>query len=277
MRWLLLAAAAGPSLVFGGLLAWAGAGGPAFPLTPAVGIALWLLLTLPPALAVMALRGRAAPSHEREIRDALAAIERAERLMDAHAVRLASVSASAGGRPGWAAVGGAFALGALLMGAGWVLAAHAPWSSEPPIHIHATIAVFDGSERIAFSDAYYDLSARRYLHAHLHAPNQDVIHVEGPGPLALERIFARGLDATLGPEGLVLHGPVHQERALLSNATHAWRLQVAPAGGDVWEDVARPWAYVPADHDRLLLVLAGPGEDLESKRAAVSRVFPVEG
>ena len=277
MRLALLAAAVSPSVVLGGLLAWSFAGGPAFPLPAAWAAPLWLVLTLPAALAFYASRRTVGPDQEREIRQALAAVERAEKMMEAHAARLASVSAATSSRPGWVAVGGAFALGAVLMGAGWVLAANAPWSSDPPIHIHATFAVFADGERIAFTDDYYDLSARRYLHAHLHAPNQDVIHIEGPGRLTLAEIFARGLDASFDAEGLVLHGPVHEERALVPDDARAWRLQVARDAGDVWEDVARPWAYEPADHDRLLLALAAPGDDLAAQRLSVGRTFPAEG
>lgn len=266
-----------PSVVLGAWWAVSRVGGPAFVLPWPWAFALWCALTLPSVVALLAAPRERAPEHDRDVRKAIEAVARAEQMLESHAARLASGARSTSSRPGWAVVASAFVFGALLMGAGWVLAANAPWSSEPPIHIHATFAVFAEGERIAFSDAHYDLSARRYLHAHLHAPNQDVLHIEGPGRLSLQQIFARGLDASFGPAGLVLHGPVHAERELAPDQARIWRLRVAADGGDAWIEVARPWEYEPADHDRLLLSLAAPDAQLVPEQAIVSRAFPPEG
>ncbi|HSG50043.1 MAG TPA: hypothetical protein VLA43_19620 [Longimicrobiales bacterium] len=171
------------------------------------------------------------------------------------------------------AVAAVVVLVALAGAAGWALNG-LPEAPEQ-VHLHAAFAVYVDGERVEFTDPYFDLGRSGFLRAHLHAPDQDIMHVEGEPGLTLEEFFRLSLRAELDQGALRLDEEVHGGLTVVDNATHPLRLFVAPDGGGAWSQVLHVPGYVMHDRDRILLTYGNAtGAELEAQFASVSRSFP---
>lgn len=150
-----------------------------------------------------------------------------------------------------------------------------PNVAEVP-HNHASLAVFVNGDRVNYSGAAFDLAARQYLAAHLHAPNQDILHLEGRIRITISDIFARALASSISHNALRLDKIEHSGETFVSNETHHLSMYVSPAFSDGWVRVRDIPSYEPRQKDRLLVTYGVfDQEALEREFAAVSTDFPL--
>ena len=180
--------------------------------------------------------------------EALRALQEAARLADAAPP---AAAARRGPRRAWWGLGVGLAF-LVACGALWTLAAPA---AQPPasIHEHARLAVFVDGARVDYSGEAFDLAQRGFLRGHLHAPDGETLHVEGPPGLTLGEFFARSLGGSLEGDRVTLH----DGRAFDAPV----RLLVSEAGG-AWREVPDAAAHEPRDGHRLLLVVGAAPEAL---------------
>lgn len=287
--WVLLACLA-PGVLAGALFVQEHLGGLAVGVPPRVLLVLALLVTVPVALLAVGLRGvmgrvgdadvkaalEAVAAAERVARESGAAIAKAEAALQAQAAaRAPGGPAAPRGQPRVALVGGGLLVALLLLGAGALGGAYLRPSLEaaPIIHEHATFALFVDGARVAYTDPVFDMSQRAFLRAHLHVPDQDVVHLEGTSGVTMATLVERMLLGRLEPGRLVLDDVVHGGRVLEDNATHRLQLHVSKAGGP-WMRVHDVPGYPPRDLDRVLLTY-GTGDPAEIARQqdAVSKAL----
>jgi hypothetical protein len=263
--------------------------GPTLGLPFSILFALWLFTTLPLIFVVagmrILMRDQDAQARGREVHEAMELLVRADQMAQRQAIVLAKVEAllaepraAAAERPAPTGVGrrrlllGALLLGFLVAAAGIGYAfTQAPHAD--PVHVHAAFAVFDQGERVSFVNPAFDLSQRGQLNGHLHFPNGDLLHIEGPPGATLATLLRNAVAANLTATTLQLDGLAHAGRVLAPNATAALHVYVAPNNSTNWRPVMDPASYAPADHDRILLSFGAPdAAELAREEAMVGMV-----
>lgn len=247
-------------------------GGP--DLVPEVRITLFLVVvcTLQAALIARALRGVAAQrAQTRSVADALAALERAERALaaQAHLTARAGPTGPEQVLPTRRGVSiAAWAIVALLATGGVVIATQVAPAPPDLVHFHPAIAVFANGQRVDLSDPAFDLSQRRFMGAHLHAPEGEILHVEGGEGVTLGEFFERTLGGVISADELRVG-----EFSFHANATHRVRLFVAASEAPFVErhDPARH-AFGP--EDRILVTLTD-GATVAQEWASVAMPGPI--
>ncbi|HWH09465.1 MAG TPA: hypothetical protein VNX21_09720 [Candidatus Thermoplasmatota archaeon] len=150
---------------------------------------------------------------------------------------------------------------AFLLAAGGLWAVAFPGAEAQAVHEHARFAVYVEGERLDYGLPVFDLAARGDLRGHLHAPDGETLHVEGPPGLTFGAFFERTLLGELGPGRVRLDAEAHGGRAFDAEQGVPIRLLVSPRG-EVWREALDPAAHAPRDGDRILLVVGRAPETL---------------
>lgn len=285
---LLYVAALFPTLLAVGLravaLLWDGAA--AWSSTPVLVLGVALSFSL--ALLVAGLRSwiGAAPAGDRgsaALKEAIEALSQAQRFADEQRAAVSrievalqrSATPSAPGRRRPVVFLALLALGLLAGAAAGSYLGAAPVRSlaaDNPVHVHAAYALYVDDERLRFKDASFDISSRGYMRAHLHAPDDEIIHVEGPPGTTLADFLANTLAIRFEDGGMRLDDAVHRGR-WVSLEERSVRVYVAPEAGN-WSAAPQGLSYAPRDHDRILILVGGAEATDREKQATVATEFP---
>lgn len=168
----------------------------------------------------------------------------------------------------------ALAVGAIIVlsGAVWGFTALAdvlrgPECEQIGFHEHTTFYVFDEGERLRFVGERFDLDPMP-MRAHLHQPNDYMLHLEGDCATMREAFAFMGMDLQKGR--LRLDQETHGGKVLEDNATHTLRFFLYSPEGEAWSEFPELPGHQGRQGERILITYGDlTDEEIAGQQAQV--------